>query len=526
MIVEDEMLVRVGLRNLIDWGKLGIAVRGDASDGVEALELYRRLKPDLIITDIRMPRMDGLDLVRRIRQTDRRVRVVILTCLEELDLARKAMELGVDGYILKLTMTPQEMEAVLLRALERLGDWGPMSPAPPASEGTPDARADRDRRLRSYFVEHTCTRDELEAALAPLGPDGTPAGLIVARMAVEQSHAHDRPRAEGAGGIHSSVADVADGIARKYQDVHVACLRDDDYLVIYTPRSATVPARQREHLDAMLRNLGNTLRRYFGLTVSLGVSATVDGLAAMDEAYRQASVALDHRVYAGKSSITWFDAAALASLARQRLGLLAEGPRELRVLECEAEYRRRVAGLMDRAPDSAEALRDFYVHLLQMAALSPAMDRMPFEDLVIRYTATVRACQTLDEMDSVFRSFLRDALTTARSALPETQSIAKALHHIKTHYADDLSLNAIAHVAGLSPNYFSALFRKELGTGFLEYLVGLRIERAKELLRGTRLLSYQIADKVGFADPAHFSRTFKKYMGLSPNAFRKRWKAG
>lgn len=111
MIVEDEMLVRVGLRSSVDWSKYGMEVAADLPDGQAAWDYYLKEKPDIVITDIRMPRMDGMELIGKIREADKETRIVVLSCLEEFDLARRAMSLGVSHYILKLTMTEAEIGA-------------------------------------------------------------------------------------------------------------------------------------------------------------------------------------------------------------------------------------------------------------------------------------------------------------------------------------------------------------------------------------------------------------------------------
>ena len=120
LIAEDEMLVRIGLKNSIDWEKLNMRVIADVANGQDAMEVYEREKPDLIITDIKMPVMDGMELISKIREKDTKTKIVILTCYEEFDTVHKAINLGVSGYILKLKMTPSEMEAVLKKVQEEL----------------------------------------------------------------------------------------------------------------------------------------------------------------------------------------------------------------------------------------------------------------------------------------------------------------------------------------------------------------------------------------------------------------------
>ena len=120
LIVEDEVLVRCGLRSMVNWEKLGLDVIGDASNGKEALEIYEKEKPDIVMTDIKMPVMDGLELIEKIREQDQSTRIVLLTCYEEFSYLMRAMKLGVSDYILKLKMKPDEIEKAMEKVCKEL----------------------------------------------------------------------------------------------------------------------------------------------------------------------------------------------------------------------------------------------------------------------------------------------------------------------------------------------------------------------------------------------------------------------
>lgn len=120
MLVEDEIIVRAWLKKCVSWEKYGLVVCCEAANGKEALKLYEKEKPDIILTDLRMPVMDGMELIRAIRACDRRIRFIVMTCLDEFALAKQAIELDVTSYILKLTSEPDEIERELQKAAEYL----------------------------------------------------------------------------------------------------------------------------------------------------------------------------------------------------------------------------------------------------------------------------------------------------------------------------------------------------------------------------------------------------------------------
>jgi len=120
LIAEDEVFVRLGLKMSVEWEKMDMRVIADAANGQQAWDIYEKEHPDIILTDIRMPVMDGMELIRRIRERDRETRIVILSCLEEFQLVREAISMGVSDYILKLTMTPEDMEKILQKVRTEL----------------------------------------------------------------------------------------------------------------------------------------------------------------------------------------------------------------------------------------------------------------------------------------------------------------------------------------------------------------------------------------------------------------------
>ena len=152
MIVEDEMLVRIGIRNVIKWDALGITLTEDAENGAQALELYRSERPDIILTDLRMPEMDGMSLIRNIRRQDKRCRFLILTCVEDFEQAQEAIAYSVSGYLLKLTMDFKEVEKMLQKAVDELS----VLPGGPSYVGMPNLSDAKERFFKEYFTLHNC----------------------------------------------------------------------------------------------------------------------------------------------------------------------------------------------------------------------------------------------------------------------------------------------------------------------------------------------------------------------------------
>lgn len=151
LIVEDEVLVREGLKSIIGWEKLEMEVIGDVANGKQALEIYEREKPDIILTDIRMPVMDGMELIAQIRKKDERTRIVILTCYEEFGYLQEALRMGVSDYILKLKMKPAEIEAAMIKVKQKLDEEERTGNR---EKNTEDFRLQKEEELKQYIFYH------------------------------------------------------------------------------------------------------------------------------------------------------------------------------------------------------------------------------------------------------------------------------------------------------------------------------------------------------------------------------------
>lgn len=162
IIVEDEMFVRMGIRMSVEWEKLGVEIAGDAENGQAAWELYEKEHPDIVLTDIKMPVMTGIELIAKIRERDKRTRIVILSCLEEFSMIKEAMSLGVTDYILKLTMTQEDMVAVMDKVIGELKIYDVSVSAGEYSESTTEKRL-----IEITHYNKTQTLQELSQAALP-----------------------------------------------------------------------------------------------------------------------------------------------------------------------------------------------------------------------------------------------------------------------------------------------------------------------------------------------------------------------
>ena len=183
MIAEDEMLVRLGLKNSVDWGKFNMKVIADVADGKAAWETYERDRPNLIITDLKMPILGGMELIERIRENDNKTVIIILSCIEEFDLVRKAMSLEVMGYISKLTMTEEETEAILGKAqkvLDKLDESDSLK-----AYSAIDTDIIKEKLIKNYLLNHITSAEEFKTQIAKLNLRLNQARLLLCILEID-----------------------------------------------------------------------------------------------------------------------------------------------------------------------------------------------------------------------------------------------------------------------------------------------------------------------------------------------------
>ena len=523
IIVEDELLVRVGLKSLINWSGLGLDLVSDASDGEEAFEMYNQYRPDIIITDIKMPRMDGIELIKKIREIDHRVRIVILTCMEEFETIRKAMELDVDGYIVKLTMTSKEMEDVLRRSMSRLKESG-IPDKNTQVQNKYNSELQISELFRQYLVESKSTREEFERGLTELGIKIKGNKTVLSLMQIDHFGLF-RSKYGNKDGKQSeaTILTIIEEVAKKNHECHVTGISASKYMIFFVMEGIVSESKINEITAHVISNIRSSLKRYFDISVSFGMSSVRNDNKTLDTMYSEAQTALELKFFSGVWSINYSNDQTNRSMICNKLEKLLTPPPLLEMLGCTQEYEKRAESFLREGEFQIDKVRIFFIHILQMTALSSQIDKKVFEDIVISYTGIMYECETFDEMLAAYEDFIKSAVNSSREQIAYSKGILEAIEYIRKHYNQEISLNHLADLINLSPNYFSVLFKKELNMNFSEYIIKFRIEKAKELLLGTRLLSYEISQRVGFSDGAYFSRTFKKATGLSPNEYRKKW---
>lgn len=514
LIVEDEMLVRTGIRVSVEWEKFNMYVIGEAANGQAAWELYQKETPDLVLTDIRMPFMDGIELIRRIRSTQNPTQIIILSCLDDFALAKEAIHLGVCGYILKLTMTPEEMEEVLLNAQKALDHSSHTSAVAPAS-----IQDILEHHLLCHLAYDVPTLSACLSTLREYQITLHPHDLVIAMMRIDQyQHLQDIYHDNQGQLIQFSILNIVSEILGRNDSGLVIHESGARYLLLF---HSPVKTRSMHHILAVLEEIITVLGNYFNVTPHFYVSEMAQELSRLRLLYQQCVHMDGQCFFIAPGTINYYSASwqsalwqSVISKTRQRLSSLQD--QEF----CRQFLLNPLQKFLPKSPSSLEILNLFYD-----AYIASLHNRRPHSqesyDSVRDFLIKISACPDYYSMLDFFADSVYTLENRSEGQIRCSREILKALQYIQAHYSDPLTLPQIAHIAGLSPNYFSSLFKKEMGSSFLDYLNRYRIEKSMELLLNTSLKTYEIAWKCGFSDEGYFGKTFKKYTGKTPNEYKK-----
>ncbi|QHW34703.1 response regulator [Paenibacillus rhizovicinus] len=525
MIVEDEMLVRLGFKNSVAWESYGMTVCADAANGREAWTHYNSgRRPDIVITDLRMPIMDGLELIKKIREADAQTRIVILSCLEDFDMMRQAMQLGISSYILKLTMTEEEIHQVLTRVRDELGAQRTIG----TSKGmirNPDLL--KENVIKNFVFYNLYSKDEFTRHIDQLKLRLHPERLVVCMMEIDHFEQVRAKFNDNKGElIRVTFLNVLSELLDQSQRGEVVSDEDKRYLFIFSFRDMSSELQIREELTSILQQVQKVMKRFFNISATFGVSGMRTGYAALHDLYRESERAVGQKFFFGTERLLFqheIEANGVEEIVSRKIEQYGE-----KWLLYEEIGRNELASIMQTFLANGrlrqqQDIRKLFVRLLHGPAISSVLSETEVAALVANRGEELQACETLDECAAVFGSFLLDVASAKGAKKQLGKDIAHAVRFIQERFSEDISLQQIAELLELSPNYLSMLFKKELQLSFTEYVNRIRLEKAKELLLNTNLKSYEIAQRVGFADDSYFSRAFKKHTGVRPNGFRRLW---
>lgn len=499
LIVDDEVLVRIGIRHSLEWEKNGFFIAGEASDGDECLEQVKKLTPDVIILDINMPKINGIEVLKKLKEWKYRGKIIVLTCYEELEYARSAMKYGASDYVLKTTIH----EDGLLNALKEL-------------EFDREAAERRNMALPADRIREENMIKLLEGYPVSLEDFVIKPNHIFC-ISVKIRHLHEvLKRYEGKNpdffytSLQSMVRQVLTG-----QKECVFFPYKPDLIVIFFSFSF-IPGTQECFLKIrqIADHLSAVLREYMALDTWIGVSTPKYKIELLLQAYQESILAIEESFIFPEKQIFYYEkenTEKMEVIFEQMEKGMEESVIDRAydiVWEKSAEY---FEAIRKNKRTDMHKRRKFLVNLMQLIrSLERESGNTENE---------IEKAENLDELETVIYQILNRYIEKSDSG-ESNYLIKKARGYLTEHFNKSVSLSDLADYMELSESYTSRLFNKVMGVNISAYVNELRIEQAKKLLLQTNKKIYEIASEVGYTSTTSFHIAFKKGTGVTPVEFR------
>jgi two-component system response regulator YesN len=532
-LVEDEIVVREGIRNNILWEQYGFLYSGDAPDGELALPLIRQIQPDLLITDIKMPFMDGLALIELVRKELPKTKIVIISGYDDFSYAQQAIRMGVEQYLLKPIAKEKIAETLVSLQKKMEAERQQQEYLARFQQEAQEYETFSRRRFFEKIVTGGMSVLEISETANTMGIDLNAPFYSIVLFSLNN-----------AGYDGSAPESYTDALAA-VQDRVTQFIVSHPELILFRWNVTTYAVLVKGGPDDIARRTGDCVESIHSRCAMAGrdvdwhiaCGTKVPRLGAIPACFAEASRVLSYRYLCPEEHI--LSQASIGHI-RKKVSLETEtGNKEI----CQERIRSFLSN------GAAEEIDRFIDQLLQSAGEEAVS--LPLFCRYLTMTVFLAAAEYLDSIGCRAESFWplelrpKDDASTPEEArqyvrqvigqaieLRDSESkkqqhdlLTQAIAFIDEHYPDEsISLDRVAREVNISPNYFSAMFSQEVGQTFVEYLTGKRIGEAKRMLRQTDKRSSEIAFAVGYKDPHYFSFVFRKVSGCTPSEYRRGYK--
>ncbi len=523
VIIDDEPLVQAGIRSMLDWESMDLQVCGVANNGQTGLELIQREDPDIVITDIKMPVMTGIDLLKAVRESHGQIRpaFIILTSYEDFQLAKETISYNIIDYLVKLELTPEGLQKSIQKAIDILKNSEPAD--------SPDRRPNDIQALRDKFfirLLHNLFDSEEQVTMLQkdLGLDLDVGAFQCIYFEMQNDKFENLPVARQIP-LYSNSYSMVGELAAKFGRTYQVSLdrRHGVLLMLYDDPEGCDPTL----LQNMAEVIDSSLSNYYGTRFYCGIGNCTNSRLGISDSYMNARKAF---TILSKDKV-WADYDAFLaednSHAVFNINLFKDDLVRA-YSEYDAEILQQIIGQLC---DLFAEHKDQYVQALDAAcnvlflglSLIPSGEEIIsglFQDIPDGYRSIYKQKNT-DEIIAWLQLYSERLALVFEERKREHRNhiVENVKKYIDAHMKEKLGLGEVAALYGISPNYLSSLFKKYNDCGYTEYITRRKIEAAKGMMAEGKLKIYEIAEELGFESAFYFSKVFKKTEGISPTDY-------
>ena len=533
MIVDDEASTRTGLRDYFNWSSYGIEVVGEAADGAAGLELARKLKPHIVLTDVKMPKLNGIELARRLKEQDEDVKIVFISGYDDVEYLKSALKMDAVDYILKpinrneislvfnkivkLADYQRQQQEMLSRMNARLQQSIPLL---------------REKFLLRLLREGSGNTEDLAGQIQflelALPLEAVYCTIIISIDDQEILFESLTPREVELTSF--SIQNICQEIVSRYMRGYVFEFRKGEFAAILCMLEEEEKDTLYEMLTDIKSSLDDFLQRLMNISISIGVGSSVSSLGELNHSCSHAEDALHQKLFLGKNQLILIDQLEMPDdwdfrTVRRKCDKL---PALLKASD-EAVMRTYVEELFEELTRNrkltARYCRMICLDLLLLASqflldIDLQNEKLEAGEEAVRNL--VMSLETMGEMKTALLEYLLLACQYIgdRKTNKSRNVIERIKSLIETRYHENLTISDIAKEVYLTTTYVCLIFKQETGMTLNDYLTKVRMEAALSMLQNPVNKLHDICYAIGYSEPSYFSKMFKKYTGLSPSEYR------
>lgn len=530
ILVDDEEEVRKSIIKKIEWQAAGFRVVGDAENGEDAMEKIEVLEPDVVLTDIRMPYMDGLALAEKVRQRFPSIKVVIFSGYDDFEYAQRAIKLNVTEYILKpvnveeLTSILKKIKSSLDEEIEEKRNLSRLRES--YKKSLPIIR----EQFFNDLVHKSLPKEVIESKLKEYDIPITGARKwVIAAIDVEKSEASEQTLS-----LHNEQELIPISVMQIVREKLEGYCRFTLFQSSTEAGMVAIIALDEDNsttgLIDMLGDICKETKRILEVPVTIGIGHSCEELSQIRKAYQSAVDALGYKAIAGRGSTIYINDMEPVGGGKLEFDSITEADLIAAVkFGPEEKIKLAVGKIMDKLESAKVHYRQQQVYMFGVINSVIQMIQqyeLNLEEVLGGEAAYMEVFHKIQKREE-FGGWLLDIACRMNQAINQErdlttrQVIQEAKQYILDNYQNpDLSVEMICRHLHMSPAYFSTMFKKETGKAYIAYLTEVRLNKAVELLNKTDDKTYVIAAKVGYQEQNYFSYVFKKKFGVSPTKFR------
>ena len=530
LIADDEQMICNLIANILDWEEIGFKIIGMANTGIEAFDIIQKEKPDVVISDIRMPGYDGIRLIQKTAEEGIQTVFVMISGYKQFEYAQNAMKYGVKYYLLKPISEEKLSETMLEISKELDVKKQKIVEEKHLRRQVQEARDKMKRRFLTTVLEAD-ENDELGVDINR--------NVVNAEYSTEFEEGEYRAafiKVDIRGAVGKSIEYLQDRIEQYVErfgkdfSESISAYTHSGIVVLFNYKNEDEIEVKRK-IEELWTDLDDYIKNFEGFTIVIGVSEATNQFKEARKCIVESMDAVKYRIKNLENKIIYYD-----EFDYQR--------KPIETIITPIKSQNYLAKVESGSVEGATACIDETIRMIryEMDAYSPVM----LYDILIRFVEILNATLNKEQKEKIEDYFEQwnERIDNERTELKLTEAtkdyvtkviqcvqkekkdkdirpVREVKNYLEKNYYQEISLNDLADLVDLNASYLSALFKKETGMTYTEYVMFCRLEKAKELLADTGKSIAEIADAVGYRDTRHFSKLFTRNIGIKPSEYRK-----